>query len=195
MSIKNSNEITVKIKGSLEEFQKYLEEKEYAKQYSFSLEDTFFVPVNLDIENLSVREILANAVLTRYITRDGKTSGRLTFKKKDINEAGEILSQEAINCEVKDIQEAKKFLEAIGYKEIMTIKENDVAYEKDGFSLETKDIIDGDVLIEIETCEDERYNTIEKIKEKIDEEKIPIYKDNFFVKKAEVRLSKILGRK
>ncbi|HBC83995.1 MAG TPA: hypothetical protein DCZ30_00635 [Clostridiales bacterium] len=85
-------------------------------------------------------------------------------------------------------------LREIGYKEIMNIKENDIVYEKNGFQLAIKDIKDGDKLIEIETEENENLDTIEKIKQKIIEEKIPIYTDNWFVKKAEIELDKILKR-
>ena len=76
----------------------------------------------------------------------------------------------------------------------MNIKENDIVYEKDGFQLAIKDIKNGDSLIEIETEENEELNTIEKIKQKILQEEIPIYTDNYFVKKAEIELDKILKR-
>ena len=51
-----------------------------------------------------------------------------------------ILNQEAVNCDILEIEDAKKLLKAIGYKEIMNIKEDDVVYEKDGFQLAIKDI-------------------------------------------------------
>ncbi len=74
----------------------------------------------------------------------------------------------------------------------MNIKEEDIVYEKAGFRLTIKDIKNGDKLIEIE--ENENLDTIEKIKQKTIEEEIPIYTDNWFVKKAEIELDKILKR-
>ena len=74
----------------------------------------------------------------------------------------------------------------------MTIIEDDIVYEKDGFKLAIKNIKDGDNLIEIE--ENERYNAIEKLIQKVNELEIPIYTDNYFVKKAEIELDKILKR-
>lgn len=65
-------------------------------------------------------------------------------------------------------------------------------YEKGGFQLTIKDIKNGDTLIEIE--ENKEFNTIEKIKQKILQEEIPIYTDNYFIKKAEIELDKILKR-
>jgi len=74
-------------------------------------------------------------------------------------------------------------------------KENDIVYGKDGFELAIKDIQNGEKLIEIETVEDnEEVNTIEKLKDKVASIQIPIYIDNYFVKKAEIELNKMLGR-
>ena len=141
---------------------------------------------------MSVREILAKAVLVRDIL--GKTSGeiskKITVKIKNFDEQGNILSQKSVNCDIASIEDAKNLLKAIGYKEIMNIKEEDIVYEKDSFELSIKNVINGDNLIEVET--DDKYNTIEKLIEKINEINIPIYTDNYFVKKAEVELEKIL---
>ena len=88
---------------------------------------------------------------------------KMTYKTKNITDTGEIINQNKIDCEIKNIQNGEKFLNAIGYKKIMNIKENDIVYEKDGFKIAVKDIIDGDNLIEIETVEDNiELDTIEK---------------------------------
>ena len=41
MSIKQNNEITVKIKGELSELYKILEEKQFKKERTFSIKDIF----------------------------------------------------------------------------------------------------------------------------------------------------------
>lgn len=118
----------------------------------------------------------------------------ITFKIKNFDEHGNILNQEAVNCNILEIDDAKKLLRAIGYKEIMNIKENDIVYEKDGFQLAVKDIQNGDNLIEIETDEKKELCTIEKLIQKVNEIGLPVYTDNYFVKKAETELNKILSR-
>lgn len=196
MSLKESNEITVKIRMELNSFYELLESKGYSINNKFSMDDTYFIPKNLEIDIMSSREILSKAILVRDIINEtkNKRDKKITFKKKQIDNEGNILSQEAINCDILEVEDAKKLLREIGYKEIMNIKENDIVYEKNGFKLAIKDIKDGDNLIEIETEENENLDTIEKIKQKIIEEKIPIYTDNWFVKKAEIELDKILKR-
>lgn len=105
---------------------------------------------------------------------------------------GNILSQQAIDCKIVDVESAAQLLEAIGYKQIMHIKETDFGYTKDEFTICTKNIENGDNLIEIET--NEKYDTIEKLKEKLLAENISIDISNLFVKKAEIELNKVLGR-
>ena len=73
----------------------------------------------------------------------------------------------------------------------MNIKEYDSVYKKDNLEIAIKEIDSGDILIEIE--ENEEFNTIEKLKQKIIELNLPIDKSNFFVKKAEIELKEILG--
>lgn len=196
MSLKESNEITVKIRMELNRFYELLENKGYSISYKFSMDDTYFIPENLEINTMTSREILSKAILVRDIINETKNTRKkkITFKKKQIDKEGNILKQEAINCDVLDVEDAKKLLKEIGYIEIMNIKEEDVVYEKDGFQLAIKDIKNGDNLIEIETEDNEELNTIDKIKQKILKEGIPIYTDNYFVKKAEIELDKILKR-
>ena len=196
MSLKESNEITVKIKGKLEDFYRIIEEKGFYIDHEFSMNDAYFISENLELDKMSTRERLAKAVLVREV--NGKTSGKITkqitFKIKKFDEDGNILDQKAVSCDVLDIEDAKNLLKAIGYKDIMCIKENDVVYEREGLQLAIKDIKNGDKLIEVETEEDEKLNTIDKLIQKINKLDIPIYTDNYFVKKAEIELDKVLGR-
>lgn len=196
MSLKESNEITVKIKGNLKEFYKIIESKNFKIIDEFSMNDSYFIPEKLKLSEMSTREILSNAILIRDI-RDkisGETVKKITFKIKQFDKDGNIVNQSAINCNVYEVEEAKRLFEAIGYKKIMNIYEEDIVYEKDGFQLAIKDIKNGEKLIEVETEESEELNTIDKLIKKINEINIPIYTDNYFVKKAEIELDKILGR-
>ena len=196
MSLKENNEITVKIKGSLNEFYKIIEGKDFKIAHEFSMNDAYFIPETLNLNEMSTREILLKAILVREIKR--KTSGKIikiiTFKIKNFDDNGNILSQEAVNCDIIDIEDAKNLLKAIGYREVMCIKEDDIVYEKDGLQLAIKDIKNGDKLIEIETEENDELNTIDKLIQKINKLDIPIYTNNYFVKKAEIELDKVLGR-
>lgn len=195
MSTKESNEITVKIICELSEFFKKLASKGFSPTDRFSLDDTYFVPLDLNITAVPAREILSKAVLVREI-RDlitNRITKKLTYKIKEFGNSGDILRQTAVNCEIMNTDDAKKLLSAMGYQELMRIVEDDIVYQKDGFSLAVKDIHGGDKLMEIETEPDNcDLDTIEKLKQNLLKLQLPIDKSDFFVKKAEVILNKIL---
>ena len=193
MPIKQENEITIRILCSKEELIKHLEEKGLKKGRKFRLNDHYLIPKTLKLEELTIREILSKAVIIRNIENDGKIVNKITFKKKNINEKGEIVSQAATSCEVMDYTEGIRLFEELGYYEIMNIIEDDIIYYNDNIEIAIKDVYNGDLLIETET--NNNITTIEELKEIIESLEIPFEKDNYFVKKAEERLGKILEKR
>ena len=120
---------------------------------------------------------------------------RTILEKKGFNNNGDILNQQAINCDIFNIDEAVNLFEAIEYYKIINIVENDIVYGKDDFQIAIKDIKNGNKLIEVETvANNNKINTIEKIKKQIIDLEIPIDATNFFVKKAEIELDKLMNR-
>lgn len=194
MSEKEENEITVKVTCLKDELLESLTKQGFKAGRIFSLDDYYYIPSALDIQNMTTREILSKAIILRYIVDDGRIIQKITFKIKNIADNGDIISQKAINCDVLDIEDAKKIFNSIGYHEIMNIKENDIIYHKNKFELAIKFIENGDTLIEIETEPNTEWDSIEKIKTIISEIDIPIEKDRYFIKKAENELNKILKR-
>lgn len=192
MSVKEENEITIKITCSNDKLIKDLKNKGFNEGRKFSLDDYYLIPNNLNINEMTTRDILSKAIIIRYIIDDGKIVQKITFKKKNINEKGEILSQKAINCDVLDFKSAINLFNELGYYEIMNIKESDVIYYKDKLELALKFIENSNTLIEIET--DDTYKTVAELKELVKKLEIPIEKENYFVKKAENVLNKILKR-
>ena len=57
-----------------------------------------------------------------------------------------------------------------------------------------KDIVGEDPLIEIETEDIDGYRTTEELIEWLKKEELPVYHDNYFVKKAEIILDKLLKK-
>ena len=194
MSNKSSNEITIRVICTKENLIKILLNNGFKEGRKFSLDDYYFIPDNIDIDKLSTREILSKAVIIRHIVDGDKIIEKITFKRKNIDERGDILSQDSINCDIENIEDAKKLFKAIGYSEIMNIKENDIIYYKNNFELALKFIENSDFLIEVETEENTKWDTIDKIKRIIDELNLPIEKNNYFIKKAEITLNKLLNR-
>ena len=184
MGFKEENEITVRAQCSEDELKKILNGDKFILNNEYYAKDIFMIPRDIDIFKVATREILSKAILLREfqgISSD-KHKMKITFKRKEINEKGEILQQDAINCEVLNIQDAKELFNCIGYKEIMTIKEKHFSYCKGEFKIIVKILSENNILIEAET--NKEYRTIDKTN-------IPFDNSNYFVKKAEEELEKI----
>lgn len=199
MGIKQENEITLKVNCSISELCRILEDKGFKVIDKFTMDDIFMIPNTLKskIKELTSKEILKDAILIRDIGNqlNGNKSKKITFKKKEFNQNGDILSQESINCDILNIDEAVNFFQAIHYSQIMNIKESDIVYGKEDFEIAIKDIENGDNLIEVETISNNNnIDTIEKLKTQIINLQIPVDTSNFFVKKAEIELNKIIRR-
>lgn len=196
MGTKQENEITIKIECETNELCTILEKKGFNVVDRFTVNDIFMIPnyIKKEIDNLTSREILKRAILIRDIDNQfkGHRNRKITFKQKEFNHNGDILSQQAISCDIFNIDEAVKLLEAIEYYKIMNIVENDIMYGKDDLKIAIKDIKNGDKLIEVETvANNKKIDTIEKLKKQIID---PIDTTNFFVKKAEIELDKLMNR-
>ena len=199
MGIKQENEITMKVNCGISELCKILEDKGFTVLDKFTMNDIFMIPNTLKnkIKELTSREILKDAILIRDIGNqlNGNKSKKITFKKKQFSKDGDILSQESINCEIINIDEAVNFFQAINYYKIMNIIESDIVYGKEDFQIAIKDIKNGENLIEVETVSNnDNIDTIEKLKMRIINLQIPVDTSNFFVKKAEIELDKIIKK-
>ena len=194
-----SNEITVKLKCSINEIKNILKNKEFEIVDKYEMEDTYYI--SKDINKLSPKEILKSYILIRNIKQYEPKQFikyynviKLTYKCKNIAQNGEIISQNKKECEIKNLKDGNDFLIAIGYKKLMKIRENDIVYGKEDLKIAIKTLEDGNILLEVETIENNNsLNTVDKLKQKIIELDLPIDKSDFFVKKAEIKLKKILG--
>lgn len=193
MSLKNGNEITIRAQCSEEELKEILKKDNFILKNEYYAKDIFMIPKDIDILKTSTREILSKAILLREFQgiSSNKHKMKITVKHKEINENGEILSQNSVNCEVMNIQDAKEIFDSIGYKELMTIKEKHFAYSKDKFEIIIKVLSNDNILIEAEI--NDFYKTIDELKKAMNETSITFDKSNYFVKKAEEELNKIKG--
>lgn len=75
-------------------------------------------------------------------------------------------------------------------KQLCKLKEFDYLYKKNELQICIKDVLNGDKLIEIE--ENEQLDTIDKIKQELERLNLPVNTNDYFIKKAEIELRKIL---
>ena len=197
MSVEKDNEVTLKIASSIQDFFHEVLARGFKITEKFIFNDYYYIPKDLDLKNLTTREILSKAIIVRKyenITFNEKYDW-LIFKKKEFDELGNILSQETIKVDLVNTNDIFNFLEKIEYKQLINIYEEDTAFENDKISFALKDVRDGEKLIESE-IEEENPNKDSTIKiiENLKKENIPLDYSNYYVKKVEIEVNKLLGR-
>lgn len=193
-----NNEITVKINCSVEKLCDILQSKGFLLIDKYRLEDIYYIEKDIDVIEENFKKILERNVLIRkviqFIPENFSKSYniiKLIAKQKKLASDGTITFQEKSDCQIKDAEQGKEFLKSINYKELITIKEDTKVYSKGKLKLAIKDIINGENLIEVETIENDlEFDTIDKLKQKINELQIPINTNDYFVKKVEIELKK-----
>lgn len=191
MSISENNEITVRAKCTYEQLDRELRNNGFEKINEYNFSDIFLIPNTINIYKETNRRVLEKAILLREATgiTTNKNSKKITFKKKIINDNGEIIKQSAIKCNIDNIEDAKQIFLAIGYKELMKIKEIHIIYQKSDIKFIVKRILNGSVLIEFET--NPKYAKVEQLIDIMKNLNLSVDLSNFFVKKAEEELQKI----
>ena len=197
MSVKKDNEVTLKIASSVEKFLNEVLARGFEITEKFILNDYYYIPKSLNLKNLTTREILSKAIIVRKyenITFNEKYDW-LIFKKKEIDDLGNILSQETVKVDLVNTNDIFNFLEKIEYELLINIYEEDIVFKNDKISFALKDVRDGEKLIESE-IEEENPNkdSVTKIIENLKKENIPLDYSNYYIKKAEIEVNKLLGR-
>ena len=194
------NEITVRAKCSKSELINILKDKGFKLIDKFDVKDIYYIRQNKKIKKITISEFSKEYVLLRHIRQyEGNNletyydEFKITYKTKSIASNGDIINQNKYDCKIFDINEGRKLLTALGYKELFTIKEETITYYNNRINVDIKSVEDGDILLELET--NKELDTIDKLKQEIKNLDIPIDESNFFVKKAERKIKDLLGEK
>lgn len=186
------NEITVLVNCSYEELHNQLLLNNFEIKEEFELHDDYMIDKSVDIiANMDKREILSKCILVRNVV--GIWKG-LVYKNKKYAPNGDIIGQSKVQCPIEDIDAAIKFMEAINYKKLFHIYDKSIVYSNDKTEFVVQ-IVGEYIFIEMEQeCEhiNKKYNTIEQMKAELDSYNLPYYKNDYFVKKAEIILDKMM---
>mgnify|MGYP004561927865 FL=1 len=188
--MKYENEITVETVCSLQELNNLLEKLEFKAMEEYDVFDIYMLDKNYNNTENKL-ELLKHCILIRDIVGKDEETKKITYKYKEYNEKEEIVKQGKIDCEILDIEEAKKLFEALNYEELIRINDHIIVYSNNIDELAVQVVNNKHIYIEIEEkCNyiNKKYNSLDEMKNVISKYKIPIKEENYFVKKAEIEL-------
>lgn len=185
-------EICVKYLGSVEELLLDVENKGFVLQEEFQLNDIYMIEDDVDISKHSNLDILARGVIVREAVGVHKL---LLYKYKEFDENGDIIKQGKVKCPILDIQKGKEFLEYLGYKVMFRINYKNYIYTNGKNEIYIQDAGNNEIYIEMEQGNLKLANLngkdIKEMKEVLNSYNFNIDKSNYFVKKAEIALTKL----
>lgn len=186
------NEITVLVTSTYEKLHKILLENNFSVKEEYRLNDIYMIDESMDILRCNILDVLKRCILVRDIIGIKKV---LLYKYKKYDDKGDILEQGKVECPVYDIEKAIKFMESINYKQLFKIYDKCIVYANDRTELVVQLVNDKYMFIEMEqTCEyiDRKYSNVEELKNDLNSYNLPIDKNNYFVKKAELILREVI---
>lgn len=163
-------EICVQAYTTLEELQRKLENAGYEFVENYNNSDTYFSTLSKrDIKKLDYKALLDSSLIVRHIEGDNCDIKNLVYKKKTLDENGNVIKEIKTKLKIDDIDKAKQMFSSLGLTCWCDYINHNYEYKKGEISIIVQYVEDLGVFVEIE-----EFNSI---KDKSDKEKFGILKD------------------
>lgn len=184
-SMKYENEICVNVNCSYKKLHEDYVKQNFNIRDEYKIIDYYLIEKKFDLLSNSDLEILKNCILIREIIDCKKV---LLYKYKEYDENEDIIKQGKVECLIDNIEDAKNFMNAVGYKTLFQIVDKNIVYVNKEMELTVQLVNDNKIYIEVE----DKFNFLNKSYDKIEDIKtdllncnLDIDKKSFFVKKAQ----------
>lgn len=163
-------EICVQAYTALEELQRKLENAGFEFVENYNNSDTYFSTLSKrDIKKLDYKALLDSSLIVRHIEGDNCDIKNLVYKKKTLDENGNVIKEIKTKLKIDDIDKAKQMFSSLGLTCWCDYINHNYEYKKGEISIIVQHVDSLGVFIEIE-----EFNSI---KDKSDKEKFAILKD------------------
>ena len=161
-------EITVRVEDEFEKIVNILAQNGFSKLRVSRVEDKYLSQSYASLEENNFIDILSSCVLLRYLKVNSDSSEKvfkkITYKnKKYLN--NHVISEEKINVNCDDLEEAEKLFNCLGYKKIVDVNYDVIVYSKDDVELAFQNVEGLGMLLEYENNKDFSLATDDEILE------------------------------
>lgn len=161
-------EITVRVEDGFEKIVNILVQNGFSKLRVSRVEDKYLSQSYASLEENNFIDILSSCVLLRYLKVNSDSSEKvfkkITYKnKKYLN--NQMISEEKINVNCDDLEEAEKLFNCLGYKKIVDVNYDVIVYSKDDVELAFQNVEGLGMLLEYENNKDFSLATDDEILE------------------------------
>ncbi len=161
-------EITVQVFDSFENIDRILKQNGFESTRKFKLHDSYFTTIS-DVAGVDFKHLIDNSILVREIT-DDKIVGQLMYKKKNYDDAGNVISEEKTKVIIDDFDKTVKILTLAGLNNYVQVKNSSIVYKDDKMEICLQVVENLGIFIE--------YEEDESVKNLTEQEKIEIMTGN-----------------
>lgn len=151
-------EITVQVFNPIEEIKLKLNSLGFEIIEKYSMTDYYFSKYSIEeLKNFNYADLIKNSFLVRDI-KDDKPKILLTYKNKDIDDLGNVISEEKIKCRLGILQNALDIFNSIGLNNWSILNQKIIIYKKDSVCFALQEVVNLGIFIEYE--EDETMSNL-----------------------------------
>lgn len=147
-------EITVRLVDKIEDAITKLKKKGFKKIRESDIDDIYLSNLDIEMKKDNIQEFLKHSVLLRKLKLDGKEIKKITYKNKELDDNGDVISEQKVNFDCDDLTKAESLFNCLGFYTLIEVKYHVIVYEKNGKEFAFQIVENLGTLIEYENVND-----------------------------------------
>lgn len=156
-------EITVRLDENMQSAISKLENQGFKKIRESQIDDVYMTAKLKELNKDNIQTILKKSVLLRSLKLENKEIKKITYKNKEIDKDGDIISEQKINLDCSDLEKAKDLFEHLEFEELIRVRYKVTVYGKCKVEYAFQDVENLGVLIEYENMDDLEGKSLDEI--------------------------------
>ena len=156
-------EITVRLNENMQSAIRKLEKKGFKKIRESQIDDVYMTAKLKELNKDNIQTILKKSVLLRSLKLENKEIKKITYKNKETDKDGDIISEQKINLDCSDLEKAKDLFEHLEFEELIRVRYKVTVYGKGKVEYAFQDVENLGVLIEYENMNDFEGKSLDEI--------------------------------
>lgn len=156
-------EITVRLNEDAKVAIKKLEKLGYKKIRESDIEDIYLTSKLNELNKDNIQYILKKSVLLRKLKLANKEIKKITYKNKEYDEKGTVISESKINLDCSDLEKAEKLFKNLDFERLVVVKYHVLVYSNGTLEYAFQIVENLGTLIEYENSDDFTSKSISEV--------------------------------
>lgn len=156
-------EITVRLDENMQSAISKLENQGFKKIRESQIDDVYMTAKLKELNKDNIQTILKKSVLLRNLKLENKEIKKITYKNKEIDKNGDVISEQKINLDCSDLEKAKDLFQHLEFEELIRVRYKVTVYSNGKVEYAFQDVENLGVLIEYENMDDFEGKSLDEI--------------------------------